>query len=70
MSKLSDHNQLGEQEPTFVLRASDPLSGMMVRFWANANEKILQQSNPRRLFEVRELAAQMDKWRERNSKAG
>jgi len=81
MTRLSDETQLGAKgnspsgglptdEPMFILRASDPLSGMLVRFWANANEKRLQQSNPRRLLEVRELAALMDQWRQRNSRAG
>jgi hypothetical protein len=53
-------------EPAFVLRASDPLSGMILRFWANANERTL----PYEAAEAHMLAARMDAWRERNSGGG
>lgn len=49
-------------EPVFMLPASDPLSGMMVRFWANANEK----TKPRDAARAHEFAARMDEWRRRN----
>jgi hypothetical protein len=79
---LSDDAQLGRQpppppqapaasaedtEPTFLLRASDPLFGMIVRFWANAHEKTLHQ---RVLAAARDLAARGDAWRDRNSAGG
>lgn len=70
---LTDEAQLGppppplapasppSDEPVFMLPASDPLSGMIVRFWANANE----QARPHEVAAARELAARMDAWRRR-----
>lgn len=70
---LSDEAQLGggvsavrpavigaAGEPCFILRAADPLSGMILRFWANANERTL----PYEAAEAHMLAARMDAWRE------
>jgi hypothetical protein len=53
-------------EPTFVLRASDPLSGMLVRFWAAANEYPAAAVSPKDTAAARALAARMDDWRERH----
>jgi hypothetical protein len=66
---LSDEAQLGsspspagQAEPTFVLRASDPLSGMLVRFWANAHE----HDRPLQAANARALGDAMDAWREKH----
>jgi hypothetical protein len=79
---LSDEAQLGRQppppgqaqaasaadaEPTFTLRARDPMFGMIVRFWANAHEKIFDQDV---LDAARKLAARGDAWWEKNSAGG
>jgi hypothetical protein len=61
---LSDEAQLGKpaEEPSFVLRASDPLSGMLVRAWANMSAELGLQS-PDTLADARRIALAMDEWR-------
>jgi hypothetical protein len=73
---LSDEAQLGQrapspqapaaslqgEEPTFVVRASDRLSGMLVRAWANMSAELGLQS-PDALADARRIALAMDEWR-------
>jgi hypothetical protein len=73
---LSDEAQLGRpappqqapaaspegEEPSFVLRASDPLSGMLVRSWANMSAE-LGLGHPDAIAAARRCALQMDEWR-------
>jgi hypothetical protein len=61
---LSDEAQLGKpaDEPIFVLRASDRLSGMLVRAWANMAAELGLQS-PDALADARKIALAMDEWR-------
>jgi hypothetical protein len=78
---LSDEAQLGrpapsqqapaaspqDEEPTFVLRASDKLAPMLVRAWANMTAE-LGLGRPDALAQARRCALQMDEWRrEKNS---
>lgn len=50
------------EEPVFQLRASDPLSGAIVRFWANCSRSKITDADYR---SVHELAIRMDEWRQR-----
>jgi hypothetical protein len=73
---LSDEAQLGQpapsaqapaaspqgEEPTFVVRASDRLSSMLVRAWANMSAELGLQS-PIVLADARRIALAMDEWR-------
>jgi hypothetical protein len=49
-------------EPIFVLLASDRLSGMLVRAWANMSAELGLQS-PDALADARRIALAMDEWR-------
>jgi hypothetical protein len=75
---LTDEAQLGSPpppitttlggEPTYILRASNPFSGMVLRFMANA--AIALSIPPDEARKIRETALAMDLWRERNSGGG
>jgi hypothetical protein len=84
-STLSDEEQLGrearlvrkrpttaaapDEEPIFVLRASDRLASMLVRSWANlAAELGLATADD--LQYARMVALQMDEWRRKNRGVG
>jgi hypothetical protein len=54
-----------DPEPTFTLRASDPLAAMMVRFWANAAAELGLAPVPH-ITVARKIALQMDDWRRKN----
>jgi hypothetical protein len=68
---LSDEAQLGrpEQEPTFVLLASDQLSGMLVRAWADMSAQLGLQS-PAAIRDARRTALAMDEWRRERNRGG
>jgi hypothetical protein len=80
---LSDEAQLGQPppppqapaaspegaEPTFVLRASDRLSGMLVRCWAGLTADFGLAPAPV-IDEARRIASAMDAWRQKNSGGG
>ncbi len=55
-------------EPTYILRASNPFSGMVLRFMANAAFALSIPLEEAR--KIRETALAMDLWRERNSGGG
>lgn len=60
---LSDEAQLGkpEEEPTYVLRASSPFSGMVMRFMVNASIAFDLLATEREA--IRKAALAMDEWR-------
>lgn len=69
---LSDEAQLGpsrDAEPAFWIPASDPYSGILLRFWANVR-KAAGSIHPADFAAAHALAAEMDAWRNRNSGAG
>lgn len=68
---LSDDAQLGVAavaEPVYVLRASSPFSGMVLRFMANASVALDIADDEAQ--QIRQTALAMDEWREKNSRAG
>ena len=56
------------KEPTYTLRASNPFSGMVLRFMANCSTALNIPLKER--AEIVKMAAAMDAWREKNSGAG
>lgn len=51
-----------DEEPTFVLRASDRLAPHLLRFWAGA----YMQTHPEQAALALAMAARMDAWREKH----
>ncbi len=48
-------------EPTFVLRASDPMAPILIRLWAA--QKWQEHADPEMIDEARAVADAMDAWR-------
>lgn len=56
-------NKAAPDEPVFVLRAKDPLAPITVRHWATMSEG---KHEPAKLAEARNLASEMEDWRNKN----
>jgi hypothetical protein len=54
-----------EDEPTFVLRASDPLAAMLLRCWAGLSSDFRTQ-HPDTITAARRIALGMDLWASKN----
>lgn len=56
-------NKAADDEPVFVLRAKDPIAALVVRYWAHLADDVHELEKRK---EARELANQMDVWRNKN----
>lgn len=53
-------NKIPDDEPVFLVRAQDIVSGEVVRAWANLND--LKGGDPKLSESAREHARRMDEW--------
>lgn len=61
---ISDEVPTEKGEPIYVLRASNPFAGMVLRFIVNASEALKVPLKER--ARIARIAAAMDAWRERD----
>ncbi len=65
--KFDCYANAAPDEPMFVLLARDPLAPILVRLWADLREHAA--GNPSKVFEARDCAIDMEKWKHRQRAA-
>lgn len=65
--KFDCYQNAEPDEPMFVLLARDPMAPLLVRLWADLREH--NAGNPSKVFEARDCAIEMEKWRLRKRDA-